>query len=275
MWERSIDDRGDRHSLLASLLVSLANFLTQKGEAEMGSVIADSWKVFRLLVLGLVAWLVPERLWYSLCRLFARISPGVVSGRGTSQMPAYLAHLAGVGSRRAAIDCRANLHRDTVEVLRCHRPGGWSPKIDLVGEEYLVAAIRDGHGAIIWVADFASASLVAKMALARRGYEVGHLSRPDHGFSRTPFGVRFLNPVRRSIEDRYLEKRVMMIPDERSLALRRLRRRLSEGKLISVTVGRDGTQTVTVGFFNTVLELPTGPVTLSRATLAPLLPLFW
>ena len=52
--------------------------------------------------------------------------------------------------------------------------------------------------------------LVSKMALHRAGYGLVHLSRSEHGYSSTIFGMRCLNPLRSRIESRYLAERVVI-----------------------------------------------------------------
>lgn len=239
----------------------------------MGVTSADLKTLVMLTALGVVAWFTPERWWYSSCQALVKVSRALF-GTNAARVPSFLVELAGVSPESATIRSSAMLHRDTLEVLRCHRPGGWNPEIKLSGEQSLAEATADGKGAILWVADTASASLVAKMALALNGYPTSHLSRPDHGFSTSPFGVRFLNPVRTRIEDRYIAERVLMSPNDRSEALRKVRRQLSEGRFVSITVLNDGTQTRSVRFFDSEVLLPTGPITLARSTGAPLLPLF-
>jgi lauroyl/myristoyl acyltransferase len=238
------------------------------------SVTSADLKTFLMLTaLGVVAWFTPERWWYSSSQALVKVSRALFGTRAT-RVPSFLVELAGVSPDSASVKSSAMLHWDTLEVLRCHRPGGWKPDIKLDGEQRLAEAKADGKGAILWVADTASASLIAKMALAQNGYYASHLSRPDHGFSTSPFGVRFLNPVRTRVEDQYIAERVLMSPKDRSQALRVVRRRLSEGRFVSITVLNDGTQTRSVRLFDSEALLPTGPVTLSRSTGAPLVPLF-
>jgi lauroyl/myristoyl acyltransferase len=126
---------------------------------------------------------------------------------------------------------------------------------------------------VLWVAPFVYSDLVAKKGLHEAGFRVSHLSRPRHGFSRTRFGIRILNPIWTRIEDRYLEERVR-VGNGSGSALERLRARLQENRIVSITVGDEARRTVRVAFFDIGLRLATGPLHLARTAKAVLLPVF-
>jgi lauroyl/myristoyl acyltransferase len=159
-------------------------------------------------------------------------------------------------------------------ILREYRPGGWRPVIGLTGRERLDEALARGKGAILWVPEFEHSTLIAKMALAKAGYSVSHLSNPEHGFSSSPFGSRIFNRIWTRIEDRYLDERITLQPDQRVGSLRRLAEILKQGRIISITVGNAGVRCEAVPFFDGALQLGTGAVTLARSTQAPLLVVF-
>lgn len=237
----------------------------------------DFEKLIELPVFALVAWFVPERFWFPICHLVAQLTGFLMPSRRmafAARVPAYITELSGKSADLISLDVIAGWHREMVEVLRCHRPGGWNPEIHLHGEPHLVEALARGYGVILWLGQFESAELIAKMGLARRGYLSLHLTQRDHGFSTSPFGIRFLNPLRLSVENRYLAGRIMMEPEETSKGIRELRQRLSQGKLVSILVREQASQTRSVRLFDSVRQLPTGPITLARAANAPLLPVF-
>ena len=237
----------------------------------------DFEKLFLLVLFGPVAWIVPERYWFSVCRLVAKVTGRLFPKRrqrSTQPTPDYLLQLAAKTQDEMELDIVAGWHRDMVEILRCYRLDGWKPRIDLRGMEHVTAALAAGHGAILWVADFESASLIAKMALSNAGLQVSHLSRPQHGFSHSRFGIQFLNPIKTRIEDRFLKERITMRPGGMTGSLRTLRRRLDENALVSITVLHFNGPTATTDFMDGQIELPTGPATLAKAAGAPLLPVF-
>ena len=104
------------------------------------------------------------------------------------------------------------------------------------------------------------------------GLAVSHFSRPIHGFSTTRFGVRYLNAVRRGIEDRYLGERLMAEEHETQIALQRLRDSLKANGAISITVGNKGRHTAPANFLGARIILATGPLAMGRTTGAAVLP---
>jgi lauroyl/myristoyl acyltransferase len=155
------------------------------------------------------------------------------------------------------------------------RPGGWSPEITITGTEHLHAALAAGRGAVLWVAPFVFAPLVAKRGLHQAGFAVHHLSRPNHGFSSTRFGVVVLNPIRTRIEDRYLAERIT-IPQsgETTAAVRTLARRLAANRIVSITFTFLGERQVEVPFLAGRLRSALGAPHLALRSGAPLHPVF-
>ena len=112
------------------------------------------------------------------------------------------------------------------------------------------------------------------MALRRAGYRVYHLSRPTHGFSPTRFGVRWLNPVLKRAEDRYLGGRIVITGASPVSALRELRARLEANQVVSITVGDIATTTALVPLPGGAVRVSTGPANLALRTGAALIPVF-
>jgi lauroyl/myristoyl acyltransferase len=110
------------------------------------------------------------------------------------------------------------------------------------------------------------------VAFYQAGYAVSHLSRPEHGFSATPYGVRVLNPLWTKIEDRFIAERTIL--GSKSGGLELLKRRLSGNRIVSITVGNQARRTLDVPFFKGEIRLATGPAYLSQTCQAPLVPVF-
>jgi lauroyl/myristoyl acyltransferase len=166
----------------------------------------------------------------------------------------------------------ANRYEERFHYLRAWRPGGWEPEIDILGQEHVAAALDKGRGIIFWAGNFSFNDLIAKIAWRRLGLAVKHFSRPIHGFSATRFGIRYLNAVRRGIEDRYLGERVMADDHETRIALQRLRETLAENGAISITVGNKGRNRAAAAFLGSRITLATGPLAMGRTTGAAVLP---
>jgi lauroyl/myristoyl acyltransferase len=228
-----------------------------------------------LVVLTPLAWLLPERLWPRLGRgvavLAMRCTPRTLArhaeriekifGPSGSRQPAGEIYLRGL----------SHFFEDTLLVLKCYRPG-WKPRVQLQGVEHLRAAAAENRGAVLWLGHFMYSSIATKMALRQAGVDVIHLSHPRHGFSGTRFGMRFLNPIRLRVEDRYLRERVRTGVSGSGTAVYTLRARLLEGRFISITARDSARNTVRAPFLNGSLPLATGAPILARQAGAALLP---
>ncbi|WP_027057846.1 hypothetical protein [Mesorhizobium loti] len=163
-----------------------------------------------------VAAAVPVRWWASICD---RMSQLRLKRHVRKQFPAYAdATRAVLGS---SIDARklfeallAARHRRRLQ-LAAHVAGfRWSPTILLEGQEGLQAALRRGHGAIIWCDQFTSQTIFGKRALHEADVEAHQVSVNSHGVSESMFGLRFLNPPLVKVENRYLKSRIVFERDD-------------------------------------------------------------
>ena len=150
--------------------------------------------------LWLFALAVPERHWPRVCRRLESAKAGL----GLFE-PAPVARIAeraigssqpGFDARAFALDSAAGRSEHHLQILRAISPGGWNAGIELVGREHADAALAAGHGAVLWVAHFCFNALATKKAMAAAGYRVSHLSRPEHGFSKSRVGIATVNRLR-------------------------------------------------------------------------------
>jgi len=145
--------------------------------------------------------------------------------------------------------------------------------INIRGEEHIRAALEAGNGAMLWVADFVFAGDVSKFGLSAKGYRASHLSRPEHGFSDTRFGIRFLNPIRTNFELRYLRERVVHQRASPGQAARRLIERLKENGIVSIAAtAYEGLRLQELDFFSGRTKLAPGAPAIAFRAGAPLLP---
>jgi lauroyl/myristoyl acyltransferase len=229
-------------------------------------------------LLWLPAWALPESLWSPLCR--ARIALGALTGERAIRRTAKSV-AAALGDRDAARcraimrELKAAVHEMRLQDLRGWRPGGWSPRLRLEGEEHLQNALKGGKGAILWVAPFVFNSAPTKIVLHRKGYRCSHLSSPKHGVSETQFGVKVLNRVRCIPEDRCLVDRIVFDRAAPSTAMRRMMRALKAGEVVSiVAASTEGSDMIQGPVFGGRLPVAVGAPRLAALTGAPLLPLF-
>ena len=238
----------------------------------------DIYEVPRLVVQGLLAWTLPESGWWPLSRLFGQVNAAMHPSRNRRETADIVPVLTGtpVATRVAgiAVENWANRYEERFHYLRAWRPGGWNPDLEIVGAEHVRAALAKGRGILFWAGNFSFNDLVTKMMWHQLGLSVSHFSRPIHGFSTTKFGVRYLNAVRRRIEDRYLGERLMVEIEETRGAMERMRDRLADNGAVSFTVGNRGHRTATASFLGGRITLATGPLVLARVVGATVLPVY-
>lgn len=236
---------------------------------------SDALQVGKIAALTLVAWSTPPRLWRKAAAAlpnFGLVYPG-------PSLSVYQ-RIFGLAFNADALsdlnDKRRICSREAVlQILGLKGTWrSWRPEIRLRGEAHLQKAIDKGTGAILWVTDSNYSTLIFKIAMHRAGYRLSQLSRPNHGFSNSPFGIRFLNPIWSNVEDRFLEERVTIKDDNAAPALEILRDRLAANRVVSIAVGAVAHRFADVPFFQHSLRLPTGPLRLMRDTGAPIFPAF-
>ena len=236
----------------------------------------DIYEVPRLGFQAVLAWALPESAWGPLSRLFGRVNVLFHPKRTASEVASIAPTLGGTPAgdepRGIAVENWVNRFEERFQYMRAWRPGGWEPAIEISGAEHVANALERGRGIIFWAGNFSFKDLISKIAWRRLGLAVAHFSRPIHGFSTTAFGVRYLNAVRRGIEDRYLGERLMVEEHETRAALKKLREQVEANGAVSFTVGDQGRRKATAQFLGGRLTLATGPLAMAQATGAALLP---
>lgn len=238
----------------------------------------DVVKSLELPFVFLVAWLLPSRLWGLVSRTYVKLRSTLNAPRHRRLREA----LAGTlpleegypTSSEVAFDLEVNRYIQYAEVARDYRPGAGPLRTDLVGLPHLERALQGGAGAILLVGHFVHNGLAPKAALSKAGMPLVHLSRAEHGFSRTRFGIRFLNPIRRRREDRYLHARILFEYGSTVAAIRKLRRELASNGVVTITTGAwEGNRVMDVPLLGLSYPIATGAFALARSSGAPILPL--
>jgi lauroyl/myristoyl acyltransferase len=185
-------------------------------------------------------------------------------------------HLDGRDAAAFAIAQAASRSEHHLQVLREHRPGRWRPAMRLTGEGHLRQALDcGGRGAVLWIAHFSFNALAAKKALARVGYRVWHVSRPEHGFSKTRFGMKAFNPIRVRAELRYLSGRIVIDRADPEKARSAVAAVLRANGIVSITAGAwEGRRIAEVELLGGKLELASGAPAFAFRHGAALLPVF-
>ncbi|HUC64910.1 MAG TPA: hypothetical protein VMA53_05760 [Stellaceae bacterium] len=231
----------------------------------------------KLLALLQASWLVPiDRLW-PLARAIRRWG-GRRRGARPGGAELVLAHLL---SDQVTPEQAVELYQSwqdrqlelTMQIIALRRPGRrWRPAVRLTGAEHLTAALDQGAGAVLWMSDFIYAPVILQRTLHKAGFAQTLLSRPEHGFSILPFGVRYLNPLWQEVENRFVVERVVIENNDAKPALAILRDRLARNGVVEIAAVETGRRTLDPQFLQGRLRVASGPLHLARTSGAPILP---
>jgi lauroyl/myristoyl acyltransferase len=232
-----------------------------------------------LPLLWLIAWLMPERAWRGVCYRLERFKSAlhIFSPKAVATIAARVLPQCQRDEDAWSFSLRhaATRTEHHLQILRELRPGGWKPRLVLRGAEHLRHALEAGNGAVLWIAHFSFNALATKKALSDAGFKVWHLSRPEHGFSKSRFGIRCLNPIRVAAELRYLGGRIVIDRADPPKAKRAAERVLRENGIISITAGAwEGRKIALPALLGGRIEIATGAPDFSCRCNSPLLPVF-
>ena len=236
----------------------------------------EAWELgIQLALLPLV--LVPRCVGVAGCRLAA----ACLLRRGSRYYRDLLRRVPRPISRAAELDLGSTVHQsealmlyDRVLVLRGALFPWWKGSVAVTGLEHVLAGLEAGHGVILWVHPCLGSSVAVKQSLFEAGFPLAHLTRPAHGFSPHPFGVRFVNPLLRRAENRFLAERIVIGDGKTVGPLRRLRALLSANRVVSITVTTEAERLQEYGMLDGIVTLPNGPVEIAAKTGATILPVF-
>jgi hypothetical protein len=234
----------------------------------------DAWLLLEIPFLMMVATLVPEHRWARVCENLERL-----------KFRLGLANVAKVEKGLAAMQIIPPTRENAVRILGTRTEHhvqifrdflwGWNAPIDVEGVHYLETARAANKGAILWVGHFAFNSLATKKGIRSSGFMVSHLSRPEHGFSKSLYGISVLNPIRVRTETRYLQERVAIDTTNPYPAIVRARQLLRDNGIVSVTAGAwEGAVIASVKVGGCVQDLATGAPRLALITGSPIHPVF-
>ncbi len=236
----------------------------------------DAFFILEWPILRLAATALREDRWADVAAYIERIKARLGRSSPARLAPAIQQILALADPKKAeSIAWRAAAGRTEhyIQIMKVISAAGWAPAIRVEGEEHLKEALAGGKGAILWVAHFCFNTQVTKMALKQRGYRVSHISRPEHGFSKSQFGIRYLNPMRWTAETKYLDKRIIIDRARSGHSLREANAVLEDNRIVSITAGAwEGRRVARGPLLGGHFTLATGAPDLAFRTGATLLP---
>ena len=105
----------------------------------------DVHEVLRLVSLGLLAWTLPESVWWSISRLLGRLNVALHPARTRFETAQIANLLSGTTAAndpyRINVTNWANRYEEKLQYLRAWRPCGWNPKIDILGAAHASNAL--------------------------------------------------------------------------------------------------------------------------------------
>jgi lauroyl/myristoyl acyltransferase len=239
----------------------------------------DAKLALALPLLWAFALTVPERRWRTLCHRLESIRASV-NTRDLECVARAARRVVG-GShasfegRAFALEVAAGATEHNLQVLRSRSRSGWNPMLRLEGAAHLDSALAAGRGAVLWVANFCFNALATKKALHDAGYRLWHLSRPEHGFSRSTAGIALYNGIRTGAERQQLEGRIVFERDRPGAAAVAAMRVLAQNGILSITAGDwEGQRIAGIDVCGGKLQLAVGAPRLARLSGAALLPVF-
>ena len=236
---------------------------------------ADVKLLFSLPALMILSWCCPDTKWPRVLGAWSAAKSFVVGPRKSS-LEKVIARALEIDAAASRAIVQANTENKVVlrlQVLRIFGPGGYHPSIHLEGRSFIDDALRGGNGVILWITHFVFNGVIAKIGLHEAGYAVSHISRPEHGFSKTRFGIRFLNPIRCQAEARYVKQRIVLNSANPVPAMRHAKKVLDENGILSITVGAwEGHRLVRIPAFGGHWEVAIGALNLAKRTGAKVCP---
>ena len=241
--------------------------------------LADAKLALALPLLWAFALTVPERGWRTLCyrleSIRARASPGDMESVARTAGRIVGGPDASFAGRAFALEVAAGATEHNLQVLKSRSRSGWNPALHLEGTEHLDSALAAGSGAVLWVAHFCFNALATKKALHDAGYRLWHLSRPEHGFSKSTAGIALYNGIRTGAERQQLEGRIVFDRNRPGAAAAAAMRVLAQNGLLSITAGDwEGQRIACIDVCGGKLHLAVGAPRLARLAGAALLPVF-
>lgn len=234
--------------------------------------VTDLLVLLELLLLSVFALFVPERYWFNFCFGYEWFKwkvgrfkiEKILEGRNQFSRANTFDALS-IGATR--IEHHTQIMREVIL--------GWKPDIALIGGNHIEAALARGRGAVLWIAHLSFNSLATKKALNAAGYRVYHISRPEHGFSKTLFGMHVLNRIRVQAEKPYLVDRIVIDRKRPACCMHQAMDVLRQNMLVSITSGAwEGQKVVATEIFGAELEIAAGAPRLAYSSGSILLPVF-
>jgi lauroyl/myristoyl acyltransferase len=219
-----------------------------------------------------VAWIVPGFARPRLARMLASAVVAFKRNRAAEEAPRLAAPFDCPDADGFYLDVLMHGQLERLNLFAQYSPFPDLPGTRVRGAEHVSMARAAGRGVLLWVMPTAHSRTESKLSLHNAGIRAHHLSRVTHGFSPTRYGKAVLNPLRTRLEARYLAGRIVIGEGGARKALAALSRHLSNGEVVTITMGDQASRVRSTPFITGLLTIATRPIFLARETGAVLLP---
>jgi predicted LPLAT superfamily acyltransferase len=233
---------------------------------------SDLMTAATLIMCTLIALVLPRKLWL-------RASRGCANAHMALSAPdldATASVLRGEGLEVSAAglgrDLLSGNYFEYIETMSEYLGYDGKSTVTVEGLANVNQALESGRGVILWHSAFRGAALLEKRAYKSGNLSVTHLRSYIHPFSATAFGLKFLNPIKTQVENRYLETVVTLAPSTERAALQQLKQALKDHKIVSITAIGSGKNALEVPLLGGNLMLARGVSALAHATGAAVIP---
>jgi lauroyl/myristoyl acyltransferase len=243
-------------------------------KSEVPSITLKDCALVIWLCMGLALALFPYTLRWNFSKVVARLAERTRRARDARAHAIHIGGYSEADAKRVVRELYAGRLIAILDVMRGLLFGS-DQRVTCEGLAHIDVALKRGHGAILWISDFVSAGDVSKLALASAGYRVRHLSRKEHGFSTSKFGINFLNRFRIKYEMFFLEERIVFDRTNPVPARARMLKCLKTNGIVSIVASmHEGVFLADFPFLEGRLKIAIGSLRLARLSKAPVIPVF-
>lgn len=239
-------------------------------------VVSDIRALGFLIINNLSRWLLPARGERLLARFLGDAAFAVL-GRKRRSVNRHLrtalgADLSAEESRKLTRNVFRNRRFESFSFSQANRTSV-RQNVFIEGIEHLDEGRRRGRGVILWESSFGK-RLLAKGALAGRGYELRQVHAYDHGGSTSWVGRNLVRKSYRKLESKLFSE-VIEVQDNSLAYLRIVVDRLRNNGVVCINgTGPMGYKHVSTNFLDGKRKFASGAVSLANMTGASLIPMF-
>lgn len=243
-----------------------------KGSSNKTISLDDLVTALTLVACAIIALLLPSALWRWASRLSASTHLSIKKPNLASTAKVLNSENIEVSAHQLAHDLLSGNYLENIETMSEYFGYKGERNVVVEGAANVEQALESGRGVILWHSPFGGAALFEKRAYKCAGLSVTHVRSNSHPYSSTDFGLRFLNPIRTRIENRYLGDVITLVPGGDRAAFKKMTGALQKNQVLSITAIGSGKNPIKIPFLGGQLVLALSVPSLAYATGAIVIP---